>query len=279
MGDLNKNEKRILELFEECSDSNEDLEDYSEEEGDFSSDDNVDDPEYINSGDSDNSSDDDDTTRNGNEDHQVSDDDDSETLQDEDQWTTTYSEIQNFNFDDSSTGCQIAVNTPREAFEHFFSDDIFELLVESTNTYGERLCITNGPKTRCSRIKHFKPIDSTEFLKFFGLCLLQGQIRFPKIRNLFSKHHLYYHPVFPSTMSGRRFEQILRCLNVNPQLGETNMRKIHSFVKLFIEKCQSAYKPKKNLSLDESLLLFRGRLSFRQYIKNKKWYCNSSGVL
>lgn len=120
MGDLNKNEKRILELFEECSDSNEDLEDYSEEEGDFSSDDNVDDPEYINSGDSDNSSDDDDTTRNGNEDHQVSDDDDSETLQDEDQWTTTYSEIQNFNFDDSSTGCQIAVNTPREAFEHFF---------------------------------------------------------------------------------------------------------------------------------------------------------------
>ena len=35
-------------------------------------------------------------------------------------------------------------------------------------------------------------------------------------------------------------------------------------------KFRNAYFPEKNLSLDESLMLFRGRLSFRQYIKGKR---------
>lgn len=105
--------------------------------------------------------------------------------------------------------------------------------------------------------------------KFLGLCLLQAQIKVPRIRHIFSKKSLYYHPIFPSTMSGRRFEQLLRCLNVNPNSGETHMRKMDSFLKIFKANCQAAYKPGPNLSHDESLLLFKGRLSFRQYFKNR----------
>ncbi|KAJ8967836.1 hypothetical protein NQ314_002610 [Rhamnusium bicolor] len=39
---------------------------------------------------------------------------------------------------------------------------------------------------------------------------------------------------------------------------------------MLISQFQSAYSPSKELSLDESLLHFRGRLNFRVYIKNKK---------
>lgn len=39
---------------------------------------------------------------------------------------------------------------------------------------------------------------------------------------------------------------------------------------LLIQNFQKAIYPDINLSLDESLLLHRGRLGFRQYIKGKK---------
>jgi len=38
----------------------------------------------------------------------------------------------------------------------------------------------------------------------------------------------------------------------------------------FNSKMEEVYEPSKNLSIDESMILWRGRLVFRQYIKNKR---------
>ncbi|CAG5010492.1 unnamed protein product [Parnassius apollo] len=46
--------------------------------------------------------------------------------------------------------------------------------------------------------------------------------------------------------------------------------KIEKFINAITKSFMECYKPYKQLSLDESLLLFRGRLAFRQYIKSKK---------
>ncbi|CAH1988301.1 unnamed protein product [Acanthoscelides obtectus] len=82
---------------------------------------------------------------------------------------------------------------------------------------------------------------------------------------------LNYHPIFPATMSGRRFEQILRYLNcADDENKEDNLYKVSWLVKSIIKSSQNMFSPPEALSLDESLLLFRGRLRFRVYIKNKK---------
>ncbi|CAH1992799.1 unnamed protein product [Acanthoscelides obtectus] len=106
---------------------------------------------------------------------------------------------------------------------------------------------------------------------FLGLCLLAGQLKFKSIRDMFSLDPLNYHPIFPATMSGRRFEQILRCLNcADDENKEDNLYKVSWLVKSIIKSSQNMFSPPEALSLDESLLLFRGRLRFRVYIKNKK---------
>ncbi|CAH2014457.1 unnamed protein product [Acanthoscelides obtectus] len=88
---------------------------------------------------------------------------------------------------------------------------------------------------------------------------------------MFSLDPLNYHPIFPATMTGRRFEQILRCLNcADDENKEDNLYKVSSLVKSIIQSNQNMFSPPEALSLDESLLLFRGRLRFRVYIKNKK---------
>lgn len=193
---------------------------------------------------------------------------------DDEEWTETIRPIPNFQFSEADAGCKLNLDvnsTPRDVFNHIFSHEIVSMILKSTNEYGHALANKNAyKKTRNSRPKNFKPIDEPELLRFFGLSLLRGQIRTPKIRDLFSKNPLYQHPIFPATMSGRRFLQILRCLNVNPDANVKYLSKVQGLVQMFNKNCQSSYGPRKYLSLDESLLLFRGKLHFKQYIKNKR---------
>lgn len=77
-------------------------------------------------------------------------------------------------------------------------------------------------------------------------------------------------------MTGRRFEQILRCFNgyfnSTEMLHEKSLKlaKVQPILKAVLDNIKRAYIPYKNMSLDESLLLFKGRLSFKQYIKGKR---------
>lgn len=188
-------------------------------------------------------------------------------------WEHTTSDIPEFNFDSTSTGIQFHIDentSVLDVFRQLFPSHIVRQVIEYTNKYGEALCNKNRPMTRNSRRYLFRDVEEDEFLKFLGLCLLQGQISVPKKRKLFTYSDiLYYHPIFPYTMSQRRFEQILRCLYAS-DLNAKGSAKIDNFINNMCKVFQNCYKPEKELSLDESLLLFRGRISFRQYMKGKK---------
>ncbi|XP_039966226.1 piggyBac transposable element-derived protein 4-like [Bactrocera tryoni] len=198
--------------------------------------------------------------------------DDVEADENDKDWHDTVSDIPNLNFDSTSSGIKIEISdtsSPIDVFNKVFNNNIMELLISCTNGYGLKL--SNQQRgSRFKRMMKFSPVVRPEMLKFLGLCLLQGQIKVPKIRQLFSKSALYYHSAFSTTISGRRFEQILRCLTANHLRGESHMTKIFNFVKLINQSFQAAFWPSEQIVLDESLLLHKGRLVFRQYIKSKR---------
>lgn len=66
-----------------------------------------------------------------------------------------------------------------------------------------------------------------------------------------------------------QFDQILRCLYVSER-GAKGEDIIIKFIDDIFRNFREYYKPGKKISSDESILLFRGRLSFRQHIKSKK---------
>lgn len=192
-------------------------------------------------------------------------------------WYSDTQSIDDFLFDFSQQGVKLfgdPGSSPIDIFNQLWNDDIMNLLVQSTNNYGESLTNQSRPKTRNSRSMSFKQTSPDELKKFIGLCLLQGQVKVSNIRKLFSFDPLNYHPIFSTTMSGRRFEQLLRCFSVHScnQILEGNdrLQKIRVLLNICLRNFQEAYTPGKELALDESLLLFRGRLSFRTYMKNKK---------
>lgn len=74
-------------------------------------------------------------------------------------------------------------------------------------------------------------------------------------------------------MSRNRFEAILSNLYLadNEAADKINrLYKIAEFMEKFNGNCQNAYRPGKDACIDESLVPFRGRIVFRQYIPNKR---------
>ncbi|KAJ6640378.1 PiggyBac transposable element-derived protein 4 [Pseudolycoriella hygida] len=195
----------------------------------------------------------------------------------EEEWSSDVKPIRQFSFSSDPKGKVIVditiANTPREVFDEIFTDNIMEMIVTATNEYGRDLYAKPVPVTRKSPKTIFRDTDTNEMYKFLGLSLLMAQCKFPTIRNAFSKHPLYFHPVFPVTLSGRRYQMLLRSFNCHTPPREDEKQdklvKVNRLVDALLISFRAAYIPSINLSLDESLLLFRGRLSIRQYIKTK----------
>ena len=51
---------------------------------------------------------------------------------------------------------------------------------------------------------------------------------------------------------------------------ETGFSKVRTIVNMIRERFNSVYYPPENLTIDESLVLYKGRLLFKQYIKSKR---------
>lgn len=192
-------------------------------------------------------------------------------------WTSDTKPIREFKFRSDVKGKILAdineESTPRDVFDKLLNKDTMNMLVGCTNTYGRELYDKPVPTTRKSPKVIFRDTNESELHKFLGLTLLMAQCKFPTIRDAFSKNPLYFHPIFPVTMSGKRYQTLLRTFNChtpNPEIEEGDkLVKVKRLVDALIESFNAAFLPGKDLSLDESLLLFRGRLSFRQYIKTK----------
>ena len=95
--------------------------------------------------------------------------------------------------------------------------------------------------------------------------------------------------MFSIVMPRNRFQLILRFWHFldNNTAGPGCLRKIVPIVEHLNNTMNTIYIPDKDLSIDESMMLWRGHLVFRQYIKNKrhkyriKLYelCESDGIV
>lgn len=115
-----------------------------------------------------------------------------------------------------------------------------------------------------------------EIRMFIGLVLHLGTIRLNRLQNYWKTHLLFNQPAFKEYMSRDRFMLIFRCLHFsrNPlpaqEIPADRFYKIRPLIDYFNTRMSDIYYAGKELSLDESMVSWRGKLVFRKYIKNKK---------
>ena len=108
---------------------------------------------------------------------------------------------------------------------------------------------------------------------FFVLLLLISHIKKLVLGNYWTVDAMMETPFFKKYMTQNRFRQLLRYLhfaNNNQSNTEDRLWKIRNVFSQIVFKFSEFYNPKQKLVIDESLVLFKGRLSFKQYIPSKR---------
>uniref|UniRef100_A0A1B6E873 Uncharacterized protein n=1 Tax=Clastoptera arizonana TaxID=38151 RepID=A0A1B6E873_9HEMI len=172
-------------------------------------------------------------------------------------------------------------NDPADYFFLLLDDVFLESIVRETNKYAlKTFC---GPETTPqSRITRWKDITVEELKIFLGLMIHTGTIRINRLQDYWKTDEMFDLKYFRKHMSRDRFMLILRCLHFShhdEDNTENRLHKVQPVIDYFNQKMKDVYYPSKELSIDEALMLWRGRLVFRQYIQNKrhrygiKFYC------
>ncbi|CAK9821241.1 PiggyBac transposable element-derived protein 4 [Anthophora retusa] len=151
----------------------------------------------------------------------------------------------------------------------FVTEEMFEDIAEQTNIYAMQVLT----QKRSCRLDKWIPTNKSEIKKLFGLLIWMGLVKLPEINLYWSKDPIFAQNFPPSVMPRNRFEILLRMLhfvnneNANPEDRLTKMRPIIDKLK---ENFAKYYDPPEMICIDESIIPFRGRVVFKQYMKQKK---------
>lgn len=167
-----------------------------------------------------------------------------------------------------------------EYFKLFFTDELFNQIVKETNKYAKDKIQINTPLSKNSAWRTW--VDSTvpEMKAFIGLIMNMALNPKPTIQDYFSTNFLDYQPYFKSIFSRERFMQLFWALHLGPPqstgpvLGTlTRSGKVRKFLQYLETKFQEHFCPSDKLSIDESTIGFKGRVTFKVYNKDKptKW--------
>lgn len=178
-------------------------------------------------------------------------------------------------------GCRVDCEhyLPIQYFQLFMDDVFLGEIVEQTNLYAEQFLRDNSARLRPhSRATRWSPTNLEEMKKFLGLTFLMGLIRKPSMSSYWSTSPLMATAIFPAVMTRDRYLLLLRMLHFvdnglalprdHPECDR--LFKIRPVLDHFVDRFSEIYTPGKEISIDESLVLFKGRLVFRQYIPSKR---------
>ena len=163
-------------------------------------------------------------------------------------------------------------------FYNFITNELVDQIVECTNNY---IYFRRAGKiqTPRGRIWDPNPITRGEMYVFLGLSISMGIVKKKKLHNYWSTDPIINTPLYSNTMNRDRYQFILSNLhffdmlkteNREPQIERDRMRRIRLVFDHLRSAFSNAHNPSKNLVIDESLVLWRGNIGFRQYIPSKR---------
>ena len=152
------------------------------------------------------------------------------------------------------------------------------MLIE-TNRYAQQFLATIDGDARPSNSGKWTHVTLPEMKKIIGVIFLMGVIYKPSIPMYWVTEEIYWTPAFSVIMTRTRFQIILKFLHFNNNLDPNydpnaedrdRLHKVRPIIDELRRSFKSVWSPERNLSVDESLVLYKGRLQFRQYIKTKR---------
>ena len=165
-------------------------------------------------------------------------------------------------------------STPLDAFTLFFSDEVIKKLCQWTNEKAQVFFNEHPEKKKIHNLK-WREVTKSDMCTFLALLLAMGLNPLPKMHDYWANDWIRTGPpVFCSKVMRRdRFFSIMKFLCFSPpaQIDKFDHRtRIEPFMCMIRENSQMVMRPGRHVAVDEALVLWKGRLRFRQYIKSKR---------
>ena len=145
-------------------------------------------------------------------------------------------------------------------------------MVRETNRYAEQHAKTQKLSKR-SKTLQWKPTTNKEILKFLAVIIEMGLVQVPEVDYYWSKSKLFGSEVIQNTMSRDRFELLLKLYhfpdNQEQHVDQDRLFKLRLLLDLLKARFQSIYISGSIISIDETMVPWKGRLLFKQYIPGK----------
>ena len=159
--------------------------------------------------------------------------------------------------------------SPIDFLQLLLTDDLPHTIVEQTNLFADQF-IGAHELARRSRVHqwHFSSHNVEELRKSLAMVIIMGLISYPSIEDPWVTSWPFATTTFSSIMSRDWFSLILKFLHLNDstkyipkgQPGHDPLFKLRPFFDLLIANFQAAYSLGQEISMDESMIGFKGRL-------------------
>ncbi|KAI2644801.1 PiggyBac transposable element-derived protein 4 [Labeo rohita] len=174
-------------------------------------------------------------------------------------------------FNDQLCGVQNPPESPSEVncFKMFLTEDVVKEIVEETNRYASEI---QEEETKGKMVK-WAPTSIPEMYTFLASVMLMGMVKKPSLRDYWSTDPMLLTPFFRSLFSQDRFLILLRCLhfaNNTTEMFNDPLKKIRKVFSALTSSFRRNFLPYRDLCVDESLMKWKGRLAFRQFIPSKR---------
>lgn len=170
--------------------------------------------------------------------------------------------------------------SPVDFFKLFFPNRLFETMVDNTNLYAEQFFQSQSEFSQYSRFRNWVPTTVSEIEAYVALQIAMGINNKPELEDYWGTFWLTRN-LFCDVMPRNRFELLTAFLHFNDnttrvqrgEVGYDPLHKVRPILDIVDPLYTSLYTPAKELALDESMIKYKGRIFFRQYLPAKptKW--------
>lgn len=179
---------------------------------------------------------------------------------------------------------QIDINDDDSEFKIFlnmFPNEIIEHCVQQTNNYAKQYLDGHPNLPPKSRARKWTETNLVEMRAFLGLLLFMGYMKCPSYHSYWNTDPISILPGIRDIMSRDRWLLLWQFFHLadntmalptdHPEYDK--LFKIRPFLDMIVEKWKSLYTPSQNISVDESMIAFKGRTNMMQYMPAKphKW--------
>ena len=191
------------------------------------------------------------------------------------EWTLNVSDhirVKDFREPVGPTQILPAESEEMDFFLQLFPEEFFENIAVETNRYA------NEQQRKADKIDCVWYVTTAQEIKaYIGLLIAMSIAELPSKKMYWSQDWLFSMPAFRLIMTRTRFDKLNQYFHVNdtaqnPRRGSQghdpicHIRPLHDRVGV---KCIESYNPNKEHSIDEAMIAFKGRLSYKQYLPAK----------